>query len=258
MYHAPGLENRPDDRPDASLVRLRALGVLSARHGATLALARVSAKPLALLAYCHLIGEGPLDRDVLASLFWPELDQAASRRGLRQAIHALRSAFGQGVVRSVGKHQIVLPGNAVRSDVDAFRILAGSTCHEAAVSLYHGDFMSGARLHRVSGELWDWVEEVRRSLREEAVLSALSVVQDAGQAGSIRKVGTAARRALELAGHDESVLREILSVCHSHRHYDLAMELYAGHCLWLDHQGGMDPTPATRRFFADLFLAAAG
>ena len=56
-------------------------------------------KRLALLAYLALMsGRGPVRRDVLLALFWPELGDEEARRALRQALHHLRRIVGEDVV----------------------------------------------------------------------------------------------------------------------------------------------------------------
>ncbi len=59
----------------------------------------VQPKHLALLAYLALEAraESPAfrRRDELASLFWPELDQAHARASLRRVVHQTRAALGR-------------------------------------------------------------------------------------------------------------------------------------------------------------------
>ena len=253
MYQSREREAPPERRRGGSLVRLRLLGVLSADEPSTVdVLRRVGAKPLALLAFCHLASPaGAIHRDSIVGLFWPDLDQARSRRALRQAVHALRTAFGRDVVHSLGKHLLALPGGAVASDVSVFRWLGREGRHEAALAFYGGDFMAGANLLHVSDELTDWIESTRRSLLEDAVAFALALCPGAAEAVGFKRC---ARRALELSGHRERVMREILTACAAHGHTGLAMDLYAEHCAWLDRLDGLRPTPATRALFAELFL----
>jgi DNA-binding SARP family transcriptional activator len=152
MYRSREREAPRERGRDGGRVRLRLLGVLSAiASPATDGFSPVGAKPLALLAYCHLASPaGAINRDSLVGLFWPALDQARSRRALRQAVHALRTAFGRDVIHSLGKHLLVLPGGAVSSDVRVFRWLGEEGRHEAALAFYGGDFMAGANLLHVS------------------------------------------------------------------------------------------------------------
>ena len=253
MYQSREREAPPERRRGGSLVRLRLLGVLSAIESSILdGSPRVGPKPLALLAYCHLASPaGAINRDSLLGLFWPDLDQARSRRALRQAVHALRGVFGPDVIHSLGKHLVVLPGGAVTSDVSVFRWLGREGRYEAALAFYSGDFIAGANLLHVSDELNEWIEGTRRSLLEDAIGFALALCPGTGD---VRDLERWARRALELSGHRERVMREILVECAGRGHTGLAMDLYTDHGAWLDDLGGLRPTPATRKLFADLFF----
>src|SRR2546426_8861371 len=60
-------------------------------------------KRVALLAYLAAATPKRLHRrDSLVALFWPELDQEHARAALRQALHGLRHALGEGVLVSRG------------------------------------------------------------------------------------------------------------------------------------------------------------
>ena len=52
-------------------------------------------KRVALLAYLALVSaRGPVRRDTLLALFWPELGDDEARRALRQALHYLGEITG--------------------------------------------------------------------------------------------------------------------------------------------------------------------
>ena len=53
-------------------------------------------KPIALLAYLALARDGA-GRDELAALLWPDPDPSRSKHNLRQCLHSLKQAFGDGM-----------------------------------------------------------------------------------------------------------------------------------------------------------------
>src|SRR6185437_6279069 len=89
----------------ASVIHFRMLGGLSltAADGSEVRGLLAQPRRLALLAY--LAAGTPRDfqrRDSLVALFWPELDQKHARAALREALHVLRGAVGQGILTSCG------------------------------------------------------------------------------------------------------------------------------------------------------------
>lgn len=69
-------------------------------------------KPMALCAY--LIAEGrPVHRDQAAWLLWPESDEFHARQNLRQALSAVRRAFGETFASlfSTSKHMLEFTGS---------------------------------------------------------------------------------------------------------------------------------------------------
>src|SRR5919108_17 len=83
------------------MIQLQTLGrvrLQGDRSGGDAGPAAAQPKRLALLAYLALMsGRGPVRRDVLLALFWPELGDEEARRALRQALHYLRRVLGGGV-----------------------------------------------------------------------------------------------------------------------------------------------------------------
>ena len=113
---------------------------------------------LALLALLALAHPRAVSRDRLAAYLWPERDEAHARNLLKQAVHALRKALGEGSVRS-SADELLLDASAVACDVVEFEALLDAGDPEGAVSLYGGPLLDGFHLrgaveleHRISAE----------------------------------------------------------------------------------------------------------
>src|SRR4051812_24439959 len=82
-------------------------------------------KRLGLLIYLTLnASRGPVRRDTLLPLFWPELDSERARRALRQAIHALRTIVGKDVVVVRGDEDVSVESGNLWCDAVAFEAFA--------------------------------------------------------------------------------------------------------------------------------------
>jgi len=82
-------------------------------------------------------------RDSLVALFWPELDQEHARAALRQALHGLRHALGDGVLVTRGDEDIGLDAERIRCDVVEFERAAVAGQLADALDLYRGDLLEG-------------------------------------------------------------------------------------------------------------------
>ena len=148
-------------------------------------------KAIALLAYLAVTHQRH-SRDVLASLLWPEYDQANARSALRRTLSTLNKALAGdwlGIDRGTINLDTRSPSN-VWLDVDHFyNLLAGCRLHghaasevcpacvsplTEAVALHRDDFMAGFSL-RDSPNFDDWqffqADSVRHDLA--AVLERL-------------------------------------------------------------------------------------
>src|SRR4051812_10199675 len=97
-------------------------------------------KRVALLAYLALAKtEGPVRRDALLALFWPELGEDEGRRALRQALHYLRRVLGSDVFVTAGD-ELGLGQHSLRCDAADFERLVAAGQPADALALYRGDF----------------------------------------------------------------------------------------------------------------------
>ena len=80
----------------ATVIRLALFGAaqISRADGADAGALFAQPKRLALLAYLAVGADTFHRRDSLLAVFWPELDQFAARRALRNTLYQLRLALG--------------------------------------------------------------------------------------------------------------------------------------------------------------------
>src|SRR3989475_4150125 len=92
-----------DAAPEVLVVEFRMLGAMSllGADGHDLRAVLAQPKRVALLAYLAVTPRFHR-RDSLVALFWPDLDQEHARAALRQALHGLRRALGEGVLVTRG------------------------------------------------------------------------------------------------------------------------------------------------------------
>jgi DNA-binding SARP family transcriptional activator len=138
-------------------------------------------KAFALLAYLAL-NNHPQNRDLLATLFWPDLDQEKARGALRSTLYTLTSLVQEEWLMA-DRQMVMLDHDAAWIDVKLFvSLLAESQqhshdpetlcekCvahHEQAVSLYRDDLLAGFSLNDESAEYDNWQLFQREWLRRE-------------------------------------------------------------------------------------------
>src|SRR4029453_19323481 len=112
-------------------------------------------KRIALLAYLALEATaGPVRRDALLALFWPELGDEEARRALRQGLHHLRQVVGDNVIVATGDELSLRKADETfRCDAAAFDQLIARSRFEEALALYRGDFFDAFHLDDVAPEL---------------------------------------------------------------------------------------------------------
>ena len=149
------------------MIRLSALGAVDLRSESGRDLSAVLAQPkrLALLSYLAIARPRRFHRrEVLLSLFWPRSNRATGRNSLRQAVHFLRHAMGDGVIVSRGDDEIGVDDKSLWCDAVAFVTSLDARETDNAMALYRGPLMPGT-LIADAPEFNRWLDDERDYLR---------------------------------------------------------------------------------------------
>ena len=179
---------------------LRTFGGLTLTHATTHQLIGAARrKPLALLAVVAASGERGVERDGIATMLWPELDEMHARRALSQTLYALRRELGDDVLRDTPR--LIVDPTKLASDAAEFQALArpGGTRRdlERAAALYTGPYLDGVYFAGCA-EFEHWAE-MARAVHAAAYLGVLrEIARLAAAAGD----GPRAIEWLERAAHE--------------------------------------------------------
>jgi len=167
---------------------------------------------VALLAYLAAARpRGFHRRDTLLALFWPELDQEHARAALRQALHVVRGSLGADFVLTRGHEEIGLDFDHLQCDVVAFDHAVSSGRFGEALDRYQGPLLEGFFIPD-AGEFERWLEGERARLQQAASRSAQALVAQSEAAGDLHAALVWARRAAQLAPHEEGPLRHLVTL----------------------------------------------
>lgn len=148
------------------MLRLNTFGRLFLeRDGQRLSGAASQPRRLALLALLAASGEQGMTRDRLIGMLWSEADEERARKGLNQALYALRQEMGADEV-FLGTRDIRLNPDLVTSDVALFTAALKAGHPERAAAEYAGPFLDGFHLSDAD-EFERWLEEERAGLARD-------------------------------------------------------------------------------------------
>jgi len=231
------------------MFRLTTLGATDLRDRLGRPVRDVLAQPkrFALLAFLAVEGRrGPVPRDRILALFWPESDTERARNSLSQALHHLRQGLGPGVIESQGVHTIGVAVARLWCDATVFLEALERGEAELALDLYRGDFcptlfVSGAPA------VEEWLDEQRRHLRGQALAVARTLAERLLAGGDTDGAARAARRALALRPDDESDVRALLGLLERAGDSAGALLAYQEYAKRLTTELETAPAPETRQ-----------
>ncbi len=151
------------------------------KDGRTLTGAGAQPRRLALLTRLACAGDRGLTRDKLLALFWPDADEERARRGLTQAVYALRHDLGAEDAL-LGTWDLRLNPALMSSDVAEFSAAVTARAWDRAVGRYTAPFLDGFHLPSAP-EFERWAEEQRGALAREHSLALDRLAQAATDAG---------------------------------------------------------------------------
>src|SRR5881409_1026295 len=236
----------------ASMIHFRMLGGLSltAADGREVRSLLAQPRRLALLAY--LAAGTPRDfqrRDSLVALFWPELDQKHARAALREALHVLRGAVGQGIVTRRGDEEIGLDSDLFWNDVAAFNRAVAAAEWGEALELYRGDLLEGFFISEAP-EFERWLETERARLKDAACRSAHALIERSEASGDFAAAASWARRAAGLTPFDEKLVRHWISLLDRLGDRAKAVQVYDEFASRLAQEYEMQPAAETQALIA--------
>jgi DNA-binding SARP family transcriptional activator len=197
------------------MIDLMLLGPHAARGPDGRELASLPAQPkrFALLAYLAIgAGAGYHRRDSLAAMFWPEMDQFAARRALRNTLYHLREALGQGVIVTRGDDAVGLDPAQLTCDVTRLADAVTAGRYQEAVETFRGELLAGLHVANAGEAFEEWISTERRRLGELVMRALTGLVEREEQAGNLLAAAGWAQRAATLAPGDEGWLRRAMTL----------------------------------------------
>ena len=228
-------------------------------------------KSLALLAYLA-VTQGSHARDALATLLWPDLDQAHGHAVLRSALADLRRTIGHSALFTTGD-QIALGGETdVNVDVVRFRELAAQVaahhsttnalcnqCLDAliqAAALYQADFLAGFTLPDAL-EFDEWQTYQTETLRLELAEVLEKLTHGPAQARRFADAVAHARRWLALDPLNESAHRCLIGLYAQAGDHSAAKRQYEECVRVLRGDLGIAPEEATTALYRAAISGSA-
>jgi DNA-binding SARP family transcriptional activator len=222
-------------------------------------------KAIALLAYLAVTHQRH-SRDILASLLWPEYDQANARSALRRTLSTLNKALA-GDWLDIDRGTISLDTRSSSNiwlDVDHFHnLFAECRAHghppsevcpacvsplTEAVMLHRGDFLSGFSL-RDSPNFDDWQFFQADSLRRELAAALERLVQCHSAMGDFQQGIAYARRWLALDTLHEPAHRLLMQLYAWAGQRTAALHQYRECVQVLEQELGVAPLEATTQLY---------
>lgn len=214
-------------------------------------------KRLALLAVLAAHQRsGPVRREKLLSLLWPESSPSNARTALSTTLSRLRQDLGEGVLRGRGTQAVGLAGDRFRSDVAAFESALEEDRHREAAELYEGPFLEGFRA-RDARAFEAWVDRRREDYRQRAYRAAMEAAAVARDDGDAAAAEACLRRAREIEPLREEAVRELVELLAREGDPAPALRVLRAFRDRLDAELGLAPSDELERL-ADEVRAGRG
>ncbi|HEY4320170.1 MAG TPA: BTAD domain-containing putative transcriptional regulator [Gemmatimonadales bacterium] len=237
------------------MIELSLLGLHALRGSDGRELTSLPAQPkrFALLACLTLgAGGGYHRRDTLAAMFWPDLDQFAARRALRNTLYHLREALGDNVVVTRGDDAVSVDPAMITCDVARLRAALASGAYDVAVDLYRGELLAGIHFANAGEVFEEWLSRERREVDDLVMQAVRALVERDERAGNFPAAAYWAQRAGTIVPGDESWLRRAMALFDRAHDSGSALRLYDAFVLRLASEFRTRPSAETEMLAARI------
>ncbi|MEM9776653.1 MAG: BTAD domain-containing putative transcriptional regulator, partial [Chloroflexota bacterium] len=201
-----------------------------------------------LLLYLSLQPDRAFNREVLSTLFWPEVSQSNAKTNLRQCLHRLRKILPQAtgeepflfITRKTVQFNV---SSDYTCDVHAFEQLFAAGKESEAMGLYKGELAAGFTADSLEFEEWFRLE--REYLHTKAInaLKELAVKEMGSQ--NYQAAQEAAQRHLQLDPWNEQAHRSLMLALALSGDRSGALNAYDNCLNVLYEELGIDPEAET-------------
>lgn len=228
------------------MLRLTTLGGIDLRDGLGRPVRDVLSQPKRIALLVHLALEsrrGPVQRDRVLAMFWPEADEARARNALSQALYHLRQALGADVIEGRG-NALSITADRLWCDAVVLEDALSAGDADLALDLYTGAFCPGLFVSGAA-DVEEWIAVTRREQRRRLLDAARLGVRRQSDAGAHPAAARLARRALTLVPDDEADVREYLAALERAGDVAAALALYGEYTRRLAAELETEPAPET-------------
>ena len=231
-------------------------------HGQTLPLQGRYRKALGLLAYLSAEPQRPHSREYLASVFWPDLDEQASRLNLRQVLFSLTRTLAKAgyenliasdrhALQWLGSPELVVDIHQLEGlQLHCHDCVSGfcETSQRLLTSTYDaqlsGEFLPAYSLPDCEVfEDWLHAKRIHFRLRQTQLLQTL--LKCAQRQGQPELLSRFSQVLLEIDPDDERLLREVMSICAESGQTGLAHKYFKHYAQRLEREMGLLPEGET-------------
>ena len=202
------------------------------------------------LFYYLVVTRRAHSRDVLASLFWPDMTEAKGKKNLRTALPVLRKLFGdyllisRDVVAFNDDLPFILDTNALATAVATYEPAADIEVLETAVAGYKGAFLEGFHIEGAP-EMDDWVFAQREYWRGVFVQGMHLLATHYLRQRHYTKGLATTTRLLEIEPWSESAYRQQMLLFAYNQQRSAALKTYEQCQQALKEAFDIDPTVET-------------
>jgi serine/threonine protein kinase/DNA-binding SARP family transcriptional activator len=235
-------------------IRIRTLGTLEVSRDGEELNELLSQRLRCALLLC-LAMDGPITRDELLPLLWPDRSEDRARHSLSQALYGLRQELGSDWLRARGDHLSV--SEEVVVDVLSVRDAMDRGAFDEALDLYRGPFLAG--VHLVGGnEFENWMDRWRDRLRRWHRQARKEAVGAHRAAGRREAALSQAREWVEEEPLDDEAQHILIELLGEAGHRSEALRQYERYTELLASELDVEPLEQTRALLARIREGAGG
>lgn len=200
------------------------------------------------MIFYYIVLEKKVSREKLVELFWPEADELAAKKNLRNAVYVIKKLLGNELFISAKRHVIQLNTSIiVEIDLEAFV----DKVDEEAILYYRGEFLEGIHI-KDADSVENWLFQKRQEYHEMYLSKLNQLTKISLDAKAYQQAESYGKKLVSQDLLNEESYRLLMAVFLQQKKINQSIAVYEELKLVLERELSVSPDDETKELFDQI------
>lgn len=235
-------------------LQIKYLGLTQIKNGDNIVKLSYSSAQYVLF---YIMIEKQVNRDILSSTIWEDMDEVKAKKNLRNALYTIRQTIGENVLLSPNRNLITInPDFKYESDIDYIKnfnvnLKLSDEEIDNFLNVYSGVFLEGLEVN-CSEAFAQWIETTRYNIESEYADKLRKLADLLLNSKNYSNAKRALNKLIAIDHYDEKAYRFLMSLYIEEGNHSKAHDAYIELSKRLYEDLMIQPSPETKEYYVKI------